>query len=145
MAKRILITCTDAMMKQFLEPHVLYLLEQGYDVEIACSEVLSRMPEVREDLGKHVRIHRLSMQRSPLSKDNLKGYKEVKQIIDHGRFDLIWTNEPVMGVATRLAARKARKAGTKVLYMAHGFHFYKGAPLLNWLRNSCRPRASPPT
>ena len=133
MAKRILITCTDAMMKQFLEPHVLYLLEQGYDVEIACSEVLSRMPEVREDLGKHVRIHRLSMQRSPLSKDNLKGYKEVKQIIDHGRFDLIWTNEPVMGVATRLAARKARKAGTKVLYMVHGFHFYKGAPLLNWL------------
>ncbi len=120
-------------MKQFLEPHVINLAENGYEVEIACSEVLSRMAEVREDLGKYVRIHQLSMQRSPLSKDNLKGYKEVKQIIEDGHFDLIWTNEPVMGVMTRLAARKARKAGTKVLYMAHGFHFYKGAPLLNWL------------
>ena len=33
----------------------------------------------------------------------------------------------------RLAARKARKNGTKVIYTAHGFHFYKGAPWLNWL------------
>lgn len=133
MSKRILITCTDSMMKQFLEPHVINLVETGYEVEIACSKVLNRMAEVREDLGKFVKIHQLSMQRSPLSKDNLKGYREVKHIIDNGHFDLIWTNEPVMGVITRLAARKARKAGTKVLYMAHGFHFYKGAPLLNWL------------
>ena len=133
MAKRILITCTDSMMKQFLEPHAINLVENGYEVEIACSEVLNRMAEVRDDLGKYVRIHRLNMRRSPLSTANLKGYQEVKQIIDNGRFDLIWTNEPVMGVLTRLAARKARKHGTKVLYMVHGFHFYTGAPLLNWL------------
>jgi glycosyltransferase EpsD len=39
-----------------------------------------------------------------------------------------------MGVITRLAARKKRKQGLlKVLYMAHGFHFFKGAPLINWL------------
>jgi glycosyltransferase EpsD len=34
---------------------------------------------------------------------------------------------------TRIAARKERKKGTKVLYTAHGFHFYKGAPLKSWL------------
>lgn len=33
----------------------------------------------------------------------------------------------------RLAARKARKHGTKVFYTAHGFHFYQGAPKKNWL------------
>ena len=133
MAKRILITCTDSMMKQFLEPHVLHLAENGYEVEIACSEVLNRMEEVRKDLGQYVRIHQLSLQRSPLSKKNPKGYKELKELLKENRFDLIWTNEPVMGVMTRLAAKKARKQGTKVLYMVHGFHFYKGAPLLNWL------------
>ena len=37
------------------------------------------------------------------------------------------------GVLTRLAARKARKHDTKVIYTAHGFHFCKGAPLINWL------------
>ncbi len=47
--------------------------------------------------------------------------------------DIIWTNEPVMGVVTRLAARKSRKKGTKVIYMVHGFHFYKGAPKINWM------------
>ncbi|MBR5961730.1 MAG: glycosyltransferase family 4 protein [Clostridia bacterium] len=133
MAKRILITCTDSMMKQFLEPHVRNLAGNGYEVEIACSEVLNRMAEVRQDLGDYARIHLLHLKRSPLALSNIRGYREVKQIIRNGQYDLVWTNEPVMGVATRLAARKARKQGTKVMYMVHGFHFYKGAPLLNWL------------
>ena len=58
MGKRILITCTDSMMKQFLEPHVRYLIKNGYDVEIACSEVLSRLKEIQEDLGAYVPIHK---------------------------------------------------------------------------------------
>lgn len=133
MAKSILITCTDSMMKQFLEPHVKNLAGNGYEVEIACSEVLNRMAEVREDLGEYARIHLLHLKRSPLALSNFRGYREIKKIIDEGQYDLIWTNEPVMGVATRLAARKSRKLGTRVMYMVHGFHFYTGAPLLNWL------------
>ncbi len=133
MEKSILITCTDSMMKQFLEPHVRNLAENGYRVEIACSEVLNRMAEVQQDLGDTVKIHRLHLKRSPVALSNIRGYREVKKIIDNGQYDLIWTNEPVMGVATRLAARNARKLGTRVLYMVHGFHFYKGAPLPNWL------------
>ena len=57
----------------------------------------------------------------------------MKAIIDDGKYDIIWTNEPVMGVVTRLAAKRARKKGTKVLYMVHGFHFYTGAPKINWM------------
>ena len=133
MAKRILITCTDSMMKQFLEPHVRNLAENGYEVEIACSEVLNRMTEVRKDLEQLVPVHQLHLKRSPLAVSNARGYRELKKIIDSGHYDLIWTNEPVMGVATRLAARKARKQGTRVMYMVHGFHFYKGAPLPNWM------------
>lgn len=37
------------------------------------------------------------------------------------------------GLLARLAARTSRKHGTKVIYTAHGFHFCKGAPLINWL------------
>ena len=134
MAERILITCTDSMMKQFLEPHVIHLVENGYDVEIACSDVLGRFQEVQEDLGSVVKTHRLSLQRSPLAfPAHMKGYRELKQIIRAGCFDLIWTNEPVMSTITRLAAQEARKNGTKVLYMCHGFHFYKGASIANWL------------
>ena len=120
------------MMKQFLEPHVRRLVENGYDVEIACSEVLNRFKELQEDLGALVKIHRLTLRRSPLALSNFKGYFELRKLVAHGNYDLIWTNEPVMGVLTRFAARNVRKKGTKVLYMVHGFHFYDGAPLFNW-------------
>jgi len=121
------------MMKQFLEPHVRYLIKNGYDVEIACSEVLSRLKEIQEDLGAYVPIHKLNLRRSPLSPINLKGYFELRNLLEKGNFDLVWTNEPVMGVLTRIAARNVRKRGTKVLYMVHGFHFYDGAPFFSWL------------
>lgn len=132
--KRILVTSTDLMMIQFLVPHVINLSENGFEVEIACSDVGGRMKEIREKLKKYVKaIHVVRLVRSPASPTNLKGYRDMKKVIDAGHYDIIWTNEPVMGVATRLAARKARKNGTKVLYMVHGFHFYDGAPKLNWL------------
>lgn len=134
MGKRILITSTDLMMIQFLVPHVQNLAEHGYEVEIACSEVGGRMNEVREKSKDYTRaIHTVRLVRSPASLTNLKGYQDMKQVINTGKYDIIWTNEPVMGVVTRLAARAARKSGTKVLYMVHGFHFYKGAPLVNWM------------
>ena len=134
MGKRILITSTDLMMIQFLVPHVQNLAEHGYEVEIACSEVGGRMKEVREKLKSHTKaIHTVRLVRSPASLTNLKGYRDMKKVINTGKYDIIWTNEPVMGVVARLAARTARKNGTKVLYMVHGFHFYKGAPAVNWM------------
>lgn len=134
MGKRILITSTDLMMVQFLIPHVANLAENGFEVEIACSEVGGRMDEIRKKLEGIVgAVHVVRLVRSPVSLNNLKGYGDMKRVIENGGYDIIWTNEPVMGVVTRLAARRARKNGTKVLYMVHGFHFYKGAPKLNWI------------
>ena len=71
--------------------------------------------------------------RSPFSKQTLVAYRELRRLFAEERFDLVHTHTPVGGVLTRLAARDARKAGTRVVYTAHGFHFYKGAPLANWL------------
>ena len=134
MSKRILVTSTDLMMVQFLLPHIRNLCENGYKVEIACSEVGGRLDEVRERISGCVEeIHVVRLHRSPVTPDNFNGYKDMKKIISEGHYDIIWTNEPVMGVVTRLAAKQARKQGTKVLYMVHGFHFYDGAPKLNWM------------
>lgn len=134
MNKRILVTSTDLMMVQFLVPHMINLVENGFEVEIACSDVGGRTEEIRKKLDGYVKeIYIVRLHRSPLSLDNLNGYKDMKTIIQRKKYDIIWTNEPVMGVVTRLAAQKARKNGTKVLYMVHGFHFYEGAPKLNWM------------
>ena len=45
-------------------------------------------------------------------------------------YDLVHVHTPVAAFLTRLAARNMNAS---VLYTAHGFHFYDGAPLLNWL------------
>lgn len=132
--KKILITSTELMMIQFLVPHVKNLAEQGYHVEIACSDVGGRMDDVRAALEGVVKnIHILRLERSPLSSRNFQGYQDLKKLLKENHYDIIWTNEPVMGVVTRLAANKYRRKGTKVIYMVHGFHFYKGASLPNWL------------
>ena len=71
--------------------------------------------------------------RIPWKKDNIRAYQNLKKIIDEGGFDLIHCHTPVGAMIARLAAASARKRGTKVIYTAHGFHFFKGAPLVNWL------------
>ena len=132
--KKILITSTELMMIQFLVPHVKYLTEHGFHVEIACSEVGGRMEEVRNTLGGTVKaIHTLRLVRSPVNPRNFLGYQDLRKLLAENHYDMIWTNEPVMGVVTRMAANKHRRNGTKVIYMCHGFHFYKGASLPNWL------------
>lgn len=131
--KHLLLTCTDLMAIQFLVPHVKYLSRHGFSVELACSDVGGRLEDLHKALDGIAPIHVVRLVRSPFSAKNRKGYGDLKKIIDGSSWDVIWTNEPVMGVMTRLAAREARKRGTKVIYMVHGFHFYKGAPLRNWL------------
>ena len=77
--------------------------------------------------------YNIPFERNPLKPGNLKAYKELKHIIDEGEYDIIHCHTPVGAMLTRLAAKPARKQGTKVFYTAHGFHFYKGAPAINWI------------
>lgn len=71
--------------------------------------------------------------RSPLSPKNAESYKMLKRVIDEGNFAIIHCHTPVGGVVGRLASQKARRLGARVIYTAHGFHFFKGGPLKNWI------------
>lgn len=77
--------------------------------------------------------YNIPFERNPLKPGNLKAYQRLKKVIDEGEYDIIHCHTPVGAMLTRLAAKQARKRGTKVFYTAHGFHFYKGAPAVNWL------------
>lgn len=77
--------------------------------------------------------YNVPFERNPLKPGNLKAYNELKRVIDDGEYDIIHCHTPVGAMLTRLAAKQARKKGTKVFYTAHGFHFYKGAPAINWI------------
>lgn len=128
--KRILITSTDVMMAQFLIPHVLYLKEKGFYVDVACSIVQEFDGEVKQRLKDKANVFFVKLERSPISFKNIKGFFQLKQIIKSGDYDLVWTNEPVMGAITRMASSGSK---CKVLYFVHGFHFFAGASLYRWL------------
>lgn len=124
--KKVLFTATvDSHILQFHVPYLKWFKEQGYEVHVATNGD----KEIPYCDKKHV----ISFERSPIKINNLKAIKDLKKIIDKDKFDIIHCHTPMGSVVTRLAAKKARKGGTSVIYTAHGFHFYKGAPLLNWL------------
>ena len=85
------------------------------------------------DLSPLDKVFEVPFSRSPYSTDNIKAYKVLKKIIDENDYDAIHCHTPMGAVVTRLAAKAARKKGTKVIYTAHGFHFYNGASKKNWL------------
>ena len=107
------------------------LIDEGHVVDIATNENASKVPEYYRELG--CSIYQIDTSRSPLSKGNLKAIRQLKTLVAKEKYDIVHCHTPVAAMCTRLACRKLRENGTKVFYTAHGFHFYKGAPMKNWL------------
>ena len=73
-------------------------------------------------------------ERNPLKPGNIRAYHQLKDIVEEGNYDIVHVHTPVGAMLGRLAARAWRREGkTTIVYTAHGFHFFKGAPPLNWL------------
>lgn len=106
-------------------PYLKMFKEHGYEVHVATDDD-AQIPYC----DVH---HKISIRRNPFKIDNLKAIKQLKKIINEEKFDIVHCHTPMGSVVARLAAKEARKNGTRVIYTAHGFHFYKGAPLVNWL------------
>lgn len=111
-------------------PYLKMLKEMGYKTYVAAKNDFVNEPCVIPYCDNYIDI---PFERNPLNKNNISAYRMLKKVIDKENFDIIHCHTPVGGALTRIAARKSRKKGTKVIYTAHGFHFYKGAPLKNWL------------
>lgn len=62
-------------------------------------------------------------------KDNYIAYKNLMYVLKHNDIEVIHCNTPIGGIMGRLCGKRA--GVKKVIYTAHGFHFYKGAPLIN--------------
>lgn len=129
---RILYVTTIGSTMEFFGPLIRDLIDCGNCVDIATNDTAAQVPELYRSLG--CRIHHVDFSRSPLSRNNLRAYHQLRRVIGNGDYDVVHCHTPVAAAVTRLVCRKIRKkTGLKVFYTAHGFHFYKGAPLKNWL------------
>jgi glycosyltransferase involved in cell wall biosynthesis len=128
---KILYVTTIGGTMSFFKNFLCELIKDGHTVDIATNENDRPVPDYYKEWG--CKIHQIDTSRSPLSKSNITAYKQLKKLVESGEYDIVHCHTPVAAMITRLACRKVRKKGTKVFYTAHGFHFYKGAPKLNWL------------
>lgn len=131
--KRVLFVATvvKTHIMQFHIPYLKMFREMGWETAVAAKNDYEDPADCR--IPYCDTYYDISFARMPWKVDNLQAYRQLKAIIDEGSFDLIHCHTPVGALIARLAARSARKKGTKVIYTAHGFHFFTCAPLINWL------------
>ena len=131
MKKKVLFAATIAPhINAFHLPVLKFFQESGWETHVAAfakNEEETQIPYCNC-------FHNTPFTRQPFTKRNVDAYFSLKKLIEEKEFDIIHCHTPVGGVLTRLAAKNMRRQGkTKVIYTAHGFHFFTGAPAANWL------------
>ncbi len=128
---RILYVTTIGLTMGFFTNFIKELIDGGNTVEIAVNETDVSVPEVYRDWG--CAVHQIDWSRTPFHPVNLRAIRQLRALVAEKRYDIVHCHTPVAGVCTRLACKDLRKEGVQVYYTTHGFHFYRGAPFVNWL------------
>lgn len=138
--KALMIASMASMLDNFNRSNIKILSELGYEITLAAnferedSNSKEKVAEFKREMEeKGYRIVQIDFSRKLSNiEGQFKSYHQVKALTKN-RYDLVHCHSPICAAMTRVAFRKERKKGTKVIYTAHGFHFFKGAPLINWL------------
>lgn len=126
--KALIVSTVSRQFYLFEQVNIALLNSLGYEVHCAAdfSDSSTRLNEL------FIQRHNIVIKRSPLSFRNIIGLFQLISLIKKNQYELIHCHSPVGGVIARLAAFFTL-SNSKVIYTAHGFHFYSGAPLLNWV------------
>lgn len=150
----LIVTSVASMVDQFIMPSIELLIELGYEVDVAanfikgstCSD--EKIEELIQRLDyRDVDCYQIDFDRKIQNiRSELRAFKQINAVINglaepvnknrhhhmgiHRMYSLIHSHSPIGGVVGRIEARKHR---IRSIYTAHGFHFYTGAPLQNWI------------
>ena len=132
MKKILYITNISNGVSSFSIAAVIVAKRLGIEFHLAGNFSGTEKEKLDQDRKKYgIQIHQVDLERSPYSPKNYKAYKQVVNIIRENKIEYIHCNTPIGGLLGRLAGKKCKVK--KVIYQAHGFHFYVGAPKKNWL------------
>lgn len=123
--KKALIVANLGGFASFLKNDINILQKMGYEITYAANATKLEWSDTYEWLkSRNVRFVQVDCDsRNPLQSGNLEAYKQVKKLLAEGSFDLIHCHTPIIGAIVRLAAKRYRRKGTKVIYTTHGFSF----------------------
>jgi hypothetical protein len=130
MNKLLMVATVPETLNGFLKPFAQHFRAQGWLVDgMACG--ISANSDCLETFDQ---VWDVEWSRSPLDPKNLLRTPDtIRKIIKQRQYNLVHVHTPVAAFVTRYALKSIRKQGRpKVIYTAHGFHFYKGgSPLKN--------------
>lgn len=130
--KALLVTTVSGFVPQFEMNNVRLLQRMGYEVHYASNYNTPSYGADNHRLdGTGIVRHQIDFVRSPFKAENLKVYRQLQNLMQQEHFDLVHCHTPMGAVMARLAAHATHTG--PVIYTAHGFHFFKGAKLINWL------------
>ena len=125
--KKVLFVATvDSHIELFHLPYLKMFHDKGWEVHVAT------------DTGKKIEYCdkkiKLPIKRSPFKLvSNYKAMRKLREVMKKEGYSIVHCHTPMGGVVARMAGRKLRREGLRMIYTAHGFHFYKGAPVHYWL------------
>lgn len=132
MKKALLVSHVSGFIPQFEMNNVRLLQSMEYEVHYASNFFNPSYGKDNKRLvGTNIIKHQVDFVRSPYKFANITAYRQLKQLMLQERFDMVHCHNPMSGALARLAARATDIR--PVVYTAHGFHFFKGAPIRNWL------------
>ena len=125
--KAMIIATVYSFVSHFEKNDIKILQELGYEIVVA-----SNYEEYKGEL-EDLDIEKLDIPftRNPVSLKNMKAFSKLNKYLKENKIDLIHCHTPVGGVAGRILGRWNKIP--RIIYTAHGFHFFDGAPKINWL------------
>lgn len=139
MGKVLIVASVASMIGQFNMPNIKLLLEMGYEVEVACnwkdesSWTKEKILNLKGELDRlKIHYYQVNFTRQVLAlPKHVNAFTELRKIlVQNGPYVFIHCHTPIAGAIARAAAMVEK---VKAVYTAHGFHFYKGAPIKNWI------------
>lgn len=137
MKKMLMVATVPSMIGQFNMNNIKLLKELEVEVHVACNfKDRSVWTKNRTDLfikeldEKQVFFHQIDFVRNPFDIRNIQAYKQMKRLVDSEEYVFIHCHTPVAGIISRIVGHKKK---IKVIYTVHGFHFFEGAPKINWV------------
>ena len=138
MEKVLILASVGSMIDQFNIENINLLKELGYEVHVAANfengntSSKERMNEFKKELDeKKILYHQIDFSRNILDLgSNIKAYKQIKNLLMKNNYKFIHCHSPIGGVCGRIASKLTK---TKVIYTAHGFHFFKGSSIFSWI------------
>jgi glycosyltransferase involved in cell wall biosynthesis len=122
MPSALFVTTVPITLEAFLLPFADHFRGQGWRVD-ALSNGATSAP-IADHFDDRFDV---AWSRNPFSASNLLGTSsKVRRIVEENRYDIVHVHTPIASFVTRYALRTLPQATRpRVIYTAHGFHFYE--------------------